>query len=97
MEAAGLMVVVVFRKVVLGLIVFGGDDSSGKEWDSRGWQTKTQIREKLFWLSVEACLSLKINWHRNSAWSVSDEFLLINRNRVFPYDQLPLFGAQPLK
>jgi uridine phosphorylase len=58
MEAAGLMAVAQFRDVVLGQVLYGGDDLSGSEWSNRGWQSRQEIRENLFWLAVEACLRL---------------------------------------
>jgi uridine phosphorylase len=58
MEAAGLMAVAKFRGVVLGQILYGGDDLSGSNWDNRKWQDRTEIRENLFWLAAQACLSL---------------------------------------
>jgi len=58
MEAAAMMAVAQFRGVLLGQVLYGGDDLSGAEWDSRGWQSRTQVRESLFWLAVEACLEL---------------------------------------
>jgi len=58
MEAASLMAVAQFRSVVLGQVLYGGDDLSGTEWDNRDWQTRTSIRESLFWLCAEACLTL---------------------------------------
>lgn len=58
MEAAGLMAVGEFRDVPLGQILYGGDDLSGAEWDNRGWQSKSDVREKMFWLSADACLTL---------------------------------------
>jgi uridine phosphorylase len=58
MEAASLMAVAQFRDVVLGQILYGGDDLSGTEWDNRDWQTRTSIRESLFWLCADACLTL---------------------------------------
>jgi len=58
MEAASLMAVAQFRQVVLGQVVYGGDDLSGAEWDQRGWQSKQEVREHLFWLAAEACLAL---------------------------------------
>jgi uridine phosphorylase len=58
MEAASLMAVAQFRQVVLGQVVYGGDDLSGTEWDQRGWQSKQEVREHLFWLAAEACLAL---------------------------------------
>jgi hypothetical protein len=40
-------------------LLYGGDDISGEEWDSRHWDKRATIREKLFWLAAEACLNLK--------------------------------------
>jgi hypothetical protein len=47
-----------FRKVTFAQMLYGGDDVSGAEWDHRGWEKRTTVREKLFWLAAEACLSL---------------------------------------
>jgi uridine phosphorylase len=58
MEAASLMAVAEYREAVLGQVLYGGDDLSGGEWDHRGWQSRKEVRESLFWLSVEACLAL---------------------------------------
>jgi uridine phosphorylase len=58
MEAASFMAVAEFRKVILGQVLYGGDDLSGEEWSDRNWATRTDIRENLFWLAAEACLSL---------------------------------------
>ena len=58
MEAASFIAVAQYRKVTFGQVLYGGDDVSGGEWDNRGWQSRTEVRESLFWLSVEACLSL---------------------------------------
>jgi uridine phosphorylase len=58
MEAAGLMAVAEYRRVLLGQVLYGGDDLSGSEWDNRGWQSRREIRQNLFWLAAEACLSL---------------------------------------
>jgi len=58
MEAAAYFAVAQFRGVVLGQILYGGDDVGSEEWDSRDWVTKTSVREKLFWLSTEACTIL---------------------------------------
>ena len=57
MEAAALFAVAQFRRVTLAQLVYGGDDLSGPEWDSRGW-TRHSSRETLFWLAAEACLQL---------------------------------------
>lgn len=58
MEAAALMAVSQFRGVTLGQVLYGGDDLSGAAWDYRDWQSRAQIRESLFWLCADACLSL---------------------------------------
>ena len=58
MEAASLMAVAEFRKVILGQVLYGGDDLSGDEWSDRDWVARTDVRENLFWLAAEACLSL---------------------------------------
>ena len=57
MEAAALMAVAQFRNVLLGQILYAGDDLSGDEWNNRGWQSRKEIRESLFWLAVEAGLN----------------------------------------
>jgi uridine phosphorylase len=58
MEAAGLIAVAEYRNVIFGQILYAGDDLSGAEWDHRSWQTRSDIRENLFWLAAEACLLL---------------------------------------
>jgi purine-nucleoside phosphorylase len=58
MEAASLIAVAQFRDVLLGPILYAGDDLSGDAWDRRGWQSRKDIRESLFWLAADACLRL---------------------------------------
>ena len=58
MEAAAFFAVARFRGVSFGQLLYGGDDVSSDEWDSRHWEKQTSVREKLFWLSAEACLSM---------------------------------------
>lgn len=55
MEAAALLAVAQARGVALGQVLYAGDDLSGETWDKRGWQSRTEIRENLFWLAVQAC------------------------------------------
>jgi uridine phosphorylase len=57
MEAAAFFAVAQFRGVVLGQILYGGDDCSG-EWDHRDWNAQATVREALFRLATEACLKL---------------------------------------
>jgi uridine phosphorylase len=58
MEAAAFFAVAKFRGVPFAQILYGGDDVGGDEWDRRDWQRRSGIREKLLWLSAEACLLL---------------------------------------
>ncbi len=59
METAAFFAVAQFRGVVLGQILYGGDDVSGDgDWDHRGWNQQMSTREKLFWLAVESVLQL---------------------------------------
>jgi uridine phosphorylase len=58
MESASLIAVAQFRNVIFGQALYGGDDLSGIEWDNRQWQSRSEIRENLFWLCADACLNL---------------------------------------
>ena len=58
MEAAAFFAVAQFRGVPFAQILYGGDDVSGADWDHRDWWHRGSLREKLFWLAAEACLSL---------------------------------------
>lgn len=57
MECSALAAVAKFRNVKFAQYLYGGDDVSGKDWDHRSW-TRCEVREKLFWASVNACLRL---------------------------------------
>jgi uridine phosphorylase len=57
MEAAAFFAVAQFRRVQFGQLLYGGDDLGGDAWDHRNWN-RHQIRERLFTLAAEACLSL---------------------------------------
>lgn len=58
MEAAAFMAVSKFRDVNLGIILYGGDDLSGVEWDSRSWTSRAVIRRNLVEISLRICCSL---------------------------------------
>ena len=58
MEAAAFFAVAQFRGVQFAQLLYGGDDVSSPEWDHRGWQDRSAIREHIFWLAAEACLKL---------------------------------------
>ncbi|MHA1718651.1 MAG: nucleoside phosphorylase [Promethearchaeota archaeon] len=57
MEAAAFFAVAKFRGVNIGQILYGSDDVSGKEW-SNFYREMHSVRERIFWLAVEACLLL---------------------------------------
>jgi len=57
MEAAALFAVAQFRGVTLAQLLYAGGDSSGLTWDDRSWESH-EVRERLFWLAAEACLTL---------------------------------------
>jgi len=58
MECAALAAAARLRKVKFGQYLAAGDDVSGAEWDPRYVEDKMPFEEKVFWLSVEACLEL---------------------------------------
>jgi len=58
MEAAAFFAVAKFRNVKLGQILYGGDDLSGVDWDSRKWHNRTDIRKNLVEISIRICSSL---------------------------------------
>ncbi len=58
MEAAAYFAVAEYQNVVLGQILYGGDDLSGEEWDSRKWK-REDIRRNLVELSMDICLKMK--------------------------------------
>jgi uridine phosphorylase len=58
MEAAAMMAIAQFRGVPFGQVLYAGDDLSGADWDRRAWNSRQEIRERLFWLAADACLAL---------------------------------------
>ncbi len=58
MESAAFFAVAQFRGVSFGQILYGGDDVSGEVWDSREWNSRVDVRERLFRLACEACLEM---------------------------------------
>lgn len=58
MEGAAFFAVAKFRNVKFAQLLYGGDDLTTDEWDGRGWRGQKSMREKLFWLAVEACVQL---------------------------------------
>lgn len=60
MEASALFAVARFRGVEFAQILAAADDLSQEQWDDRGFIPDTSVRERLFWLAVEACASLDV-------------------------------------
>ena len=58
MECSALAAVAQFRGIRFGQLLYGGDDVSGKEWNSRNWDKATGVREKLLILALETCIKL---------------------------------------
>jgi uridine phosphorylase len=59
MEAAALFAIARFRGAQMAAILAAADDLSQEQWDDRGFIPDTSIRERLFWLAVEACLAVE--------------------------------------
>ncbi|MBQ9539573.1 MAG: nucleoside phosphorylase [Treponema sp.] len=53
MEQAGCIAVSQFRNLDYGAIIYGGDDVSQDEWDSRSWNSRKGIRYNLVMLCLE--------------------------------------------
>jgi uridine phosphorylase len=60
MECSALIAAARLHGVKFGQYLEAADDVCGNQWDPRELSVKErmELREKLFWLSVEACLSL---------------------------------------
>lgn len=58
MECSALCAVAEFRDVIFAQILYGGDVVDCDEWDSRDWNNKTEIREKILWFAIESSLEL---------------------------------------
>jgi uridine phosphorylase len=58
MEAAALFAVARFRGAEFGHVLAAADDLSQEQWDDRGFIPDTSVRERLFWLAVEAAVSV---------------------------------------
>lgn len=58
MEAAALAAIARYRGVDYAQYLYAGDVVVAEGWDKRAWTSRAEIRESLFWLSVEACLKM---------------------------------------
>lgn len=55
MECASYLAVAQYKDVMLGQLLYAGDDLSGNQWDSRNWKSKTDIRKYLLKLIMDLC------------------------------------------
>jgi uridine phosphorylase len=58
MEASAFIAVAKYLNVKFGQIFYAGDTLGGAEWDDRRWKDRSDIRELVLKLSIEACLRL---------------------------------------
>ena len=58
MECAAFLAAAAYRQVRFGQLLATGDDVSGSEGDPRHTEEQKSFPERLFWLSVEACIRL---------------------------------------
>ncbi len=65
MEAAALFAVAQFRGAHLAQVLYGGDNLDADEWDSRDWQSRSDVRKMLVQLAAEASLAID-----GSAWGM---------------------------
>ena len=57
MEQSAMMAVAQFRNIEYGAIIYGGDDLTKEEWDSRNWYNRSDIRHKLTLLCKQNILT----------------------------------------
>jgi uridine phosphorylase len=58
MEASAYMAAAQYNAVDFGQILYAGDSLSGDEWALRAWNDRTEIREFVLRLALDACLKL---------------------------------------
>lgn len=58
MECASFFAVAQYKKIDLGQILYGGDDLSGKKWNSRNWKSHLEFRKYFLQLAIDLCLVL---------------------------------------
>ncbi len=60
MEASAFFGVARFRQVVLGQMLYAGDDVGGERWEHRRWQSQRAARRDLFRLAIDACRRIRL-------------------------------------
>ena len=59
MEASAFFAVAEYLGVDLGLILYGGDNLGGEEWDSRGFNKQVSTREHLLFTALDVALKIE--------------------------------------
>jgi len=59
METAAYIAVARYNNVEFGQILYAGDDLGGDEWDSRNFNTQTEIREFVLRTTLDICSTLR--------------------------------------
>ena len=58
METSAYIAVSQYNEVDFGQILYAGDSLAGDEWDNRSWEDRTDIRELVLRVALDACLKL---------------------------------------
>jgi len=58
METAAYIAASQYNNVKFGQILYAGDNLGGDQWDSRGWDRRTEIRDLVLRLALDACMKL---------------------------------------
>jgi len=58
MEAAAFFAVSQYYNLPLAQLLYAGDDVSGEEWNSRGWNKQKTVRENLIITAIELVTKL---------------------------------------
>ena len=58
METSAYMAAAQYNNVEFGQILYAGDNVGGDTWDSRNYNTRTEIRELVLELALDSCIAL---------------------------------------
>jgi len=58
MEASAFIAASQYNNVDFGQILYAGDSLAGDEWEKRGWVDRTDIREFVLKIALDACLNM---------------------------------------
>lgn len=60
MECASYLAIAKYKNVALGQLLYAGDDLSGKQWESRNWKSKADIRKFLLKHAINLCGKIQL-------------------------------------